>query len=282
MVALVEARRTGILAPFLPAPPMMTSQRSTRPSRVDKLDEAQALVVHLDAPGTGELVDGEAGGDGAMVAGRAPQRLQGLDPEAGAVLERAAIAVGAPVEMARQRVGRERRRRRHGYRGCRSRHRRPAAPLRRTSASTRRISSSLGLIGVDLGDAAGREAVEGSRHIARGEVVLDAAGAQLDAGQRAPSVHLVGHVAMIDDIALVPDGRAGRCRLIDLGMDRAGFGADAGPAALRLHRAMGGIGAGLRARRRRCIAAPGRSGSSASSARCGSARTAGRGGDRAA
>ena len=195
--------------------------------------------------------------------------------------KRAAIAVGAPVEVARQRVGRE--------------HAGGAVDVEDVEAgidgALRRLRVHLhdaadvvvvGLVGVDLGDRGRGEAVEGGGDIARREVVLDAAGAELDAGKRAPSMHLVGHVAMVDDVAFVPQRGAGRQRLVDLGMDRAGFGAERRPAALRLDGAMAGIGARAAARRHRCIAAPGRSGSSGSWGRSGSARTAGRGGDRAA
>lgn len=209
---------------------------------VGKLDPAQTLVIHLDSPGSGNIVDGEAGGDGAMVAGGAAQRLQRLDPEPGPVLEGAAIFVGATVEMPRQGVGRK--------------HPGGAVDVENVEAGIDCPLPRFGihqhqpldivlarLIGIDLGDAARRKAVEGSRDIARGEVVLDPAGPQLHPGQRAPAMHFVGHVAMIDDIALVPDGRAGRCRLIDLGMDRAGLGADAGPASFRLHGPVGEIAA---------------------------------------
>ena len=86
---------------------MFTSQRSTRPWRVDKLDEGETLVGRLDALGTRELIDREAIGDGGSSLHRLAHRLEDLEPEAGAVLERAAIAVGAAVEMARQRLHRQ-------------------------------------------------------------------------------------------------------------------------------------------------------------------------------
>src|SRR3546814_19682286 len=70
-----------------------------------QLDPAQPLVLHLDAPRPRQIVDGEAGRDGAVVAGNPPQCFDRLDPEAGAVLERAALFVGSPVEVAGEGVG---------------------------------------------------------------------------------------------------------------------------------------------------------------------------------
>ena len=67
--------------------------------------------------------------------------------------------------------------------------------------------------------------------------------AELDARQRAPFVDAVGHVAVIDDVALVIKGRDRGHRLVRLRMDHAGFGAKCRPAAFCLHLPMHGVGA---------------------------------------
>ena len=241
----VEARGAGILAPFVLARAADDDVPEIEQALLrHQLDEAQALVMHFHAPGAGEIVDGDAGRDRALPVGHLADGLQGLDPEAGAILEGAAIAVLAPVEMARQGMG--------------GKDAGGAMDIEDVEAGIDGAPGRIGIhlhdaadvffarrIGVDLGDAAGGEAVEGRRHIAALEIVLHPAGAQLDPRQRAPFMALVRHMAMGDDIALVPEGGADRGRLIDLGMDRAGFGAERRPAALGLDRAMGGIGPGL-------------------------------------
>ena len=166
MVGLVEARRAGILAPFILAGAADDDVPEIDQALIgDQLDEAQPLVMHLHAPGAGEIVDGDAGPDRALTVRHLADGLDGLDPEAGAVLERAAIAVGAPVEVARQGMGRK--------------HAGGAVDIEDVEAgidgALRRIGVHLhdpadvvgaGLVGVDLGDPGRGEAVEGGGDIA--------------------------------------------------------------------------------------------------------------------
>src|SRR3546814_1327490 len=56
-----------------------------------QLDPAQPLVLHLDAPRPRQIVDGEAGRDGAVVAGNPPQGFERPASEAGPALVSAAI-----------------------------------------------------------------------------------------------------------------------------------------------------------------------------------------------
>ena len=65
--------------------------------------------------------------------------------------------------------------------------------------------------------------------------------AQFDANQGPPFVHTVDHMAVIDDVALIEQAAHDGDGLIGLGMNHAGFGADAGPAAFGLDLAMHGI-----------------------------------------
>jgi hypothetical protein len=107
MIGLVEARRTGILAPFLQAADVHVPEVDEA-AVGDQLDEGEALIGRLDALRARELVDGEAVGNGGGAVHRRAHRLEDFQPQAGAVLERAAIAVGAAVEMARERLHRQR------------------------------------------------------------------------------------------------------------------------------------------------------------------------------
>ena len=68
-------------------------------------DEARALV-ELDSGGP-ERLDAEANGDRAVVSHRRADLLQRLDPEARAVLERAAVGVGALVVERREELQRQ-------------------------------------------------------------------------------------------------------------------------------------------------------------------------------
>src|SRR5262245_28244478 len=103
MVAFVESRRPRILSPGIMAGAAENDvPEINQPEPVGKLDPSEALVIHLDAPRSGNIVDREAGADRTVIAGDAAQGLQRLDPEARPVLERPAIFVGAPIEMSRQ------------------------------------------------------------------------------------------------------------------------------------------------------------------------------------
>ena len=102
----------------------------------------------------------------------------------------------------------------------------------------------LRLVGVDLRDPGRGELVGGGRDIAAAEIVREAAGVtQFDAGECIPLVDRVGHVPVIDDVALVEQAGDDGDRLIGLGVDHAGFGAERRPAAFRLHLAVHRIGA---------------------------------------
>ncbi len=102
----------------------------------------------------------------------------------------------------------------------------------------------LGLIGIDLRNPRCGELVGRSRDIAAAEIVREAAGmAQFDPGECIPLVNGVGHVPVIDYVALVKQAGDDRHRLIGLRMDHAGFRAERSPPAFRLHFPVHGIGA---------------------------------------
>src|SRR5690606_10190720 len=83
---LVEARGTGVLAPFCDIAdveiPKIYDALAAR-----QLDELHALVESFDAIDAIQRVDSKARGDRRLVADGGLHLTQGLDPEAGAVLE---------------------------------------------------------------------------------------------------------------------------------------------------------------------------------------------------
>ncbi len=82
------------------------------------------------------------------------------------------------------------------------------------------------------------------RHLARPEVGhARAAQAEFDARQRAFGMDHLGHQRVRANVALVPEGRHGKGRVLARRMDRAVFGVDHAPAALGLHAAQMGQGA---------------------------------------
>ena len=74
---------------------------------VDELDERQRVALELRAGLADEHVGRDAHGDRAVVADRVLHLLDRLAPEAGAILERAAVLVGAMVVVRRQELLRQ-------------------------------------------------------------------------------------------------------------------------------------------------------------------------------
>ena len=166
-----------------------------------------------------------------------------FDPESGAAGEIAAIAAAPPVKVARQHLHRQRAVGAVDVEDVESRIDGAARGLPEHGDDTGEIGV-LGLVSVDLRNPGRGELVSGRRDMAAAEIVREAAGmAQLDPGQRSPLVNGVGHVPVIDDVALIEQARNDGDWLIGLGMDHAGFRAERGPAALRLHLPVHGIGA---------------------------------------
>ncbi len=76
---------------------------------IDVLDEPNAILEHRDPePVLGERVDREAHAERTVVAEGVADQLEHLAREPGAVLERAAVLVAAPVEVRHQELLRDR------------------------------------------------------------------------------------------------------------------------------------------------------------------------------
>ena len=103
LVALLEeARRARVLGPLNDRAHVHVPQID---ERVGQTDESKPLL-ELDA-GRPERLHAQADGDRAVVADGLADDLERLQPEAGAVLERAAVAVGSLVVEGRQELERQ-------------------------------------------------------------------------------------------------------------------------------------------------------------------------------
>ena len=238
----VETRRTGILAPFRDVADLDVPDVD---QIVGQLDELDPVDLDLDTGGAIERVDGEARGDGAVVPDGVLHLLQGLDPEPGAVLERAAILVGPLVVVGRQEL--------HRQIGM------AAVDVDDIETGIARAQGGIDIILLDLTDVVVVHLVTIGQGLEFRGVLADAArGAarlhagrvgravpQLDAGQRAVLVDFVAHGTQVAHIAFIPDPGRNPHRVVGFGMDRAVFGVDRAPSALGLDAAMGGLEAGL-------------------------------------
>ena len=164
--------------------------------------------------------------------------FQRLEPEARAVLERAAVLVLALVVVLRQELQRQ-----VGMR---------AVDVDDVEAGIARAHRRIDVVLLHLRDIVEIHFLAVGQRLELGRVLARAArcrarfhvrrvrGAvpQLDTGQRVELVDVIGHRAQVAHVARIPDARRQPVRVIRLGMDRAVFGVDAGPAALGLERAM--------------------------------------------
>ncbi len=168
----------------------------------------------------------------------APHFLQGLEPEARAILQRAAVLVLALVV-----VGREKLQRQVGVR---------AVDVDDVEAGVARAQRRVDVVLLHHGDVvevhflAVRERLEfrgvlarAARRRARFHAGrMRGAVPELDAGQGAEVMDVIGHGAQIAHVARIPDARRQTMRVVRLGVNRAILGIDSGPAALGLQRAM--------------------------------------------
>ena len=233
--------------------------------RLGRAHEREALLG-LDARAV-ERVGGDADRDRGVVADGLAHQLERLQPEARAVLERAAVGVGAVVVARREELRRQVRVRAVDV-----------DDVEAGLARPQRRGHPVGLRAPDVGELhrlrhderleLARDLARRERHGARlARLDVDAAVPQLDRGQRAVPVRLLGHEPQRAHVAVVPETRRDVRVLVALGVDRAVLRAHRRPAALGLD-ARGGAPASTASRRRsRCSAAPGRSGCAASSAR---------------
>ncbi len=182
-----------------------------------------------------ERVGGDAHRDRAVVPHRLAHELDRLEPEPGPVLERAAVGVGTVVVDRREEL--------RGQVGVRSVH---VDDVEAGGARPAGGGHPLLLHAADVGDRHDprhRDAVEVARELRRGKrrqprlarLGVEAAVPELDAGERAVAVRLVGHQPQGARVLVVPQARRHVRRLVGLGADRAVLGAHRRPAALGLH-----------------------------------------------
>src|SRR5271156_4370880 len=103
MALLVEPGWTRVLAPLGDVAHVHVPQVH---QRVGQRDEFHAVVLHLDARIAVQSVDGEASGDGGVVADGTPDFFQGFQPKACAIFQRAAVFVLALVVVGREKLQR--------------------------------------------------------------------------------------------------------------------------------------------------------------------------------
>ncbi len=208
---------------------------------VDHLRERDRVALELRAGLAHEHVAREAHRDRGVVADGLLHLLDRLAPEAGAVLERAAVLVRALVVVGRQELLRQVRVRAVDVDDVEPGR---ARPLRGVDVHLLDVADVV-LVHLD----AVRQVLEVARDLRR--PARDAAGLharsvraavpELAGGQRVVLVEHVAHHREVPDVVVVPEPRRDAVRVVGLGRDRAVLGADAAVAALGLHRAEIGL-----------------------------------------
>ncbi len=228
----VEARRRRVLAPLGDAGDVDVPHVD---EMVDELDERQRVALELRAGLAHEHVGRDAHGDGAVVSDRGLDLLDRLAPEARAVLERAAVLVGAVVVVRRQELLRQIRVRAVDVDDVEAGR---AGTLRRVDIHLLHVAN---VVLVHLLRV--RQVLEVARNL--GWTARDAARfharrvrtpvPELARGQCAVLVEHVAHDPQVADVAVVPDAGRHAMRVVRLGRDRAVLGAAGGVATLGLH-----------------------------------------------
>ena len=167
--------------------------------------------------------------------------LDRLEPEPAAVLERAAVGVGAAVEDRREELGRQVGVRAVDVEDVEARRAGPPGggdPLVLDAADVGRLHHLGHGHAVPVACDLRRRKRRQARLALLGE---EAAVPELDAGQRAVLVGRVGHERERAHVLVVPEAGRGVGLLVGLGADRAVLGAHRRPAALGLHAAKRGL-----------------------------------------
>ena len=239
---LIEARRPRVLSPLGDVADIDVPQVD---QGVGHLDEFHPVDLDFELTRPVQRVDREARGDRAVVSDRPPHLLQRLQPEAGAVFQRPAVLIGALVVVVREKLQRQ--------------VRVSAVHVDDVEAGIARAQGRIHVILLDHRDLgqvhfpAIGERLELRRVLARTARsrarlhagCVRAAVPHLDPRERTVLVDVLGHRTQIAHIALVPDPRRKPVRVVRFRVNRAVLGVDAGPTALGLQRAVGGLEAGL-------------------------------------
>jgi hypothetical protein len=244
-VRLAEARAARVLAPFLVVADLHRPGVE-QPLGVKQLDDREPLLVILQAELAQKVVGLVADRDRARSATRFPQRGQALDAEAQPVLERTAPAVGAVVVAVVEEL------RGHGVVADRQFENIEARVLGALGGEHIHLDERLDVVLVAFGavdralrEDVGRQAARVARDLAGFHARRVAAAVpELDAGERAVLVQLIAHMAVIDDVAVVPHPPQVERVLVRFGMNRCRLVEDRAPAALGLHAPEARLGSG--------------------------------------
>ena len=237
LIALLrEARGVGIVFPVADIDVPQVGQLGQHGDHVAR------LALRGDAVRPHHLVGREPHHHAAGVADRVLGILDHLAEQARAVLQAAAIFVGAGVAPALQEM--------HGQRqivpgiDIDDVEARLAGADRRLPVPAAIVADILAVHRARLEWVVARDLVHRSdRHLAAVEIGGRwAVVGQLDGGQRAMLVHRLAHQRVVRDVVIVPQPRLDIGRHVAAGMDLAFLGRDHGPAALRLHAPHGGMG----------------------------------------
>ena len=179
-------------------------------------------------------VRGKTHRDRAAIAHGAARLLEQFAHQTHAVLERAAVFVGAAVQAAREEFRHEIAVTRIDVDDVEAG---LACPQRRLAVPTLELANvapvhALGLPGVD----ARRRRAHAERGLSARQVRhIAAAVPELDAGERPVRMHRLGHRGEIAEVAVIPKRGERVGMIIRAWMNRAVLGADNSPAALRFH-----------------------------------------------
>ncbi len=229
----IEARRRRVLAPLGDAGEVDVPDVD---EMVDHLGERDSVALELRARLAEEHVAREPNGDRGVVADGLLDLLDRLAPEAGAVLERAAVLVRSLVVEGRQELLRQVRVRAVDVDDVE-----PGRPCALGSVDVHLLDvADVVLVHLD----AVRQVLEVARDLggpARDAARLHAGGVragvpQLAGGEGVVLVEHVAHDREVLDVVVVPEAGRDAVGVVRLGRDRAVLRADAAVAALGLHR----------------------------------------------
>ncbi len=244
---LIETRRAGVLAPFGDIADVDVPQVEIWRGL---LDELQAILAEFDAFRAVEGVDSTARHKSDVIVDGPADLLQRLDPEAGAVIEAAAVLVGTLVVVGVEPLHR-------AVSVC-------AVDVHQIEAGITGAQRGIDILllqavqlidvgfmvvgkarapwnGRELRIVLARTARDGAGFDARG---VWAAVEKFAPGERSVAMHVIDHGLQVTHVALIPDAGGDAQSVIALGMDRALFGVDRTPAAFGFDAAVGHVHAG--------------------------------------
>ena len=245
-VRLAKARAGRVLARPLLVIADLDRPGVEQPLGVEELDDGEPLLEILQREGAQNVVGFVADRDRARRAAGLAHLGEALDGKTQPVLERAAPAVAPVIVAMVEKLRRHRIVARGQLEDIEARILRPLG--REHIHIQQRPDVVLVAFGAEhraLGKHVRRQAAGIARHLAGLHVrCVTARVPELDARQRAVPVQLVAHMAVIDDVALVPHPPQRERVFVRFRVHRDRLGEHRAPAALGLGAAKRGLGAG--------------------------------------